>query len=785
MIQESAGVLTIDISPNGRITLLRDGVPIIVINPQDWIIQRVGRLRVRHQIAWHRFREQQVTRWRVRSGVVLGGNSIHLLGENGQPLVVVGISTGPQGVVSLQAIARSAEVNRLGFYWWAPLSERLYGFGEYGNGPVRRFGHWSTWAEEGPVGIGPLSPWLRWTGRVPIPKGYNSTYAPLPSWLSSGGYGGWVDNTERIDWSVRGARRMLRVWGASLKLQVATGTTLKNVIKKRTEVLGHPPLVPPWVLFPWIDAVRGQAQVLATAAMVRREKIPASAVWVEDWMGSWEDSRRFWMRPLTHEISRELYPDIGGMAESLHRQGFKLLGYFCPEIAYGTALYEEARDQGHLVLDGTGMPVDINILGNHHGEPDLTRKETREWIQRRWLTPLESVGFDGWMADFGEYLPVQSVLSDGSTGLDTHNRYPLLWHSLHREFWDKTRPDGDYTFFVRSASLGSASIAPVMWGGDSDTDWDKADGLATVVPQALSAGVSGHALWGTDISGYMTFGLTRPSTKELYIRWLELAALLPIMRTHHGTARPRNWHWSRDQETLAIFARYARLHAVLFPYFYSLMVESHETGLPLVRPMFLEFSECDLDRVNTQFLLGDSLLVAPVVIPQSRRQRVRFPSGGWWDWWSATCHDGPSMDYVAAELDRLPLFLREGHMLPLMDGLPDEHYITPGFSETLVDVVNPVEHLSILLAGRPSRPHSFRVPGGALHAQPTAGFPLESPSYLPAPPPADVRHVPLLARPGLMLTLQPRVPSLMENVEWLWEGSKPLTITVRPVDSRL
>ncbi len=777
MEQQSSGTPRIDIGRDGRIVIWRDDRPIMHINPQDWIIQHVKHVSPHRFIAWDHFVEHGVIRWRVESAVELQTGTIHLLDQHQQPLASVTVKLNALGTIDIDMTARSPTANRVGFSWWSSMDEYLFGFGEYGNGPHRPSGNWSTWAEEGPVGLGFLSRWLRWTGRVPIPKGFHTTYAPIPTWLSSLGYGGWVDNTERIDWRVKGARRMMRIWSRELSVHLAFGTTLKEVIARRTKILEGPPLVPPWVLFPWMDAVQGQDQVQAVAQKVRALGIPTAVIWVEDWMGSCEDDQRFWMRPLSHRVDTTLYPDLASLAETLHGQGFKLLGYFCPEIAHGTPLYDEALRGGHLVHNRTGEPVDIVILGHHHGEPDLTQPDTRAWIKERWLKPLERLGFDGWMADFGEYLPYDSMLADGSTGWETHNRYPVLWQTVHRGFWDAVRIHGDYTFFVRSAGLRSSSVAPVMWGGDSDTDWDAADGLATVVPQALSAGLSGHALWGTDIAGYMTFGLTRPSTKELYIRWTELAALLPIMRTHHGTARPRNWTWDRDDETLFIFTRYARLHALLFPYLYSLSIEAHSTGLPLVRPFFLQYPDHGFEALNTQFVLGDNLMVAPVIKPGVKRQPIVFPPGIWWDWWSGRCFETRAT--IDTPLDRLPLFIRDGAVLPLLDGTPSPDFVTPGYEVTWGgdrDAPDPLKYLTIVVARDLTPNAEFHLPGGMLHVERTSSEPW---SASLAPQVESTDHAPVLCRAGHMGHVTSQHVFTGGGVSCHWSGVNPLAITIR------
>lgn len=762
--------------------ILRGTTPLIIIYPNDWIVESAAEVTHRRWIAWDMFRERRIQRFRSVQVLQLGEQTWHVVDQHGRSLAKVALIVADAAKsLHIQIESSASGVNRIGFAWWAPTEECLYGFGAYGNGPAMS-GKWSTWTEEGPVGLGPLSPWLRWTGWVPLPKGHHSTYAPSPSWLSSLGYGAWLDNTERVDWTRRGARRTVRVWGNRLSLHLVAGQDLKQVIQRRSEVLGVPPLPPPWVFGPWIDAVRGENHVCRTADALRQADIPASAIWIEDWMGSWENARRFWMRPLSHVASPELYPHLERMATRLHRQGFKLLGYFCPEIAEGTPLYHEAQEGNHLVRDHTGKPVDIVILGRHHGELDLTRPQTCQWVERRVLEPLEHVGFDGWMADFGEYLPVESVLADGTTGWESHNRYPVLWQTVHRQFWERMRPDGDYTFFARSAGLETPRLTPVMWGGDSDTDWDRADGLPTVVPQALSAGLTGNVFWATDIAGYMTLGLTRPSTKELYIRWTEVAALFPVMRTHHGTARPRNWHWQRDVQTEEVFARYTRLHALLFPYFFTLAHQAHETGTPLVRPLFLEYPGATYARVNTEFMLGPHLLAAPVTKPRRSRWTVLLPKGRWLDWWSGRWYRGPAAVDVPAPLDRLPLFLREGAMLPLAEGT-GPHPL--GFVRTLADAdgLHAVSStLTVLLAGRPLESSVVNLPSGILRARPVHSKDHSQSGSRLALPPRTTGHAPLLDRVGVAVSLHPQVPKTVSSVEWTWHGDQPLDLIIRSVE---
>ncbi|MCY0881254.1 MAG: hypothetical protein OWS74_04595, partial [Firmicutes bacterium] len=496
-------------------------------------------------------------------------------------------------------------------------------------------------------------------------------------------------------------------------------------------LIGRPALPPPWAFAPWNDSVRGQSAAQELAQFLQVQRIPSGAIWIEDWMGSQENAKKFWMRPLSHHVHPQLYPDLPHFSSDLHQQGLHLLGYLCPEVNTDSALFKQAAADGMLVRRVDGTPATFTILGLEHAELDLTHPQAYAWLAAHLFEPAYRLGFDGWMADFGEYLPLESQLADGTSGWQTHNRYPLLWQKLHRQFWQEKRPQGDYTFFVRSAWMGSQAIAPIMWGGDSDTDWNEADGLPTVVPQALSASLSGFPFWATDIAGYMTLGLTPPVTKELFIRWLQVGALLPIMRTHHGMARPRNWNFRKDAETLAIYTLFARLHTAMFPLWYDLARKSVEEGALILRPLFVHYpEEVETHRLSDQFLIGSDLLVAPVVQPHAAVRRCYLPQGLWQDWWTGTVTRGGRWIEEPVSLRHIPLWIRHGAVLLLWEGRPlaGEDDFSQGmegivdrlspadaqWSTQLVDFSQAMRYLSIYLTDSAHGVYSFKLPEGAL-----------------------------------------------------------------------
>lgn len=773
------------------------GEPLLSIPLLHLAVALTPRVSVRRFIAWDFFREIGKSRHRMRYVISHSARNDRFEAQLGHvatvPLLQVVFEIDDEHHLHFRFTAEPGH-HRIQWVWHGPPNEVLFGFGAHGTGPRTPDGRFASWSEEGPVGLGPLSRWLRWTGRVPIPKGPMAGYVSLPQWLSSRGYAAWLNGYERVVWKIHRRSRTAESWSSVMDGDLVVGVSLVDVLERQNSRLGPPPTPPPWIFAPWNDAVRGRDRVEALASRLREHRIPSSAIWVEDWMGSWEDSRRFWMRPLSHRLDAELYPDFSGMAHQLHNQGFRLLGYFCPEVTEGTALYERALAGEHLMVNAKGLPVRINILGVWHGQWDLTRSKTRRFVQEELLGPAERLGFDGWMADFGEYLPVDAQLADGRTGFQAHNQYPLLWQNLHRSFWESTRPDGDWVFFVRSASMGSQAVAPVVWGGDQDTDFDRADGLPSVVPLMLSAGLSGFPHWGSDLGGYMTFGLTQPRSRELFWRWTELAALTPVMRTHHGTASPRNWHFDSDRDTTEHYARYARLHTLLFPYWHHLASIARHRGLPIARPVFLHYPGQETWDLGNQYLLGEDLLVAPILERGQDKRPVYIPDGVWIHWWNGEKRVGPGTLRLPAPLGAIPLFIREGALLPLHEGGIDRTGSRPhtvGFLDTLTtDAVDGLTGLStrgpltlLITAGLKGSGQIHLWPEGSLSWSVAENQPLNAPeidtSSVGGPRWHD--HAPLLTGQGDVGQLNPKETSIYRLPHGLLQltlNRYPSTLTI-------
>ncbi|MGC4116523.1 MAG: glycoside hydrolase family 31 protein [Myxococcales bacterium] len=449
----------------------------------------------------------------------------------------------------------------------------------------------------------------------------------------------------------------------------AGGTPAQALERATAGVLRRPPQPPPMAFAPWNDAIFGPDEVRKIAALLRDNAIPSSAIWTEDFRGgSWEMTgyrlREEW------DLDPTLYPDATTLASELHSQGFAWHAYFNSFINQDTRVYAEALKDGHLVKKASGSGSEPylfqGILFKPSGLADLSRPATREWI-KGYLRKALDVGFDGWMTDFGEWLPYDAVLDSGEDPLAAHNRYSAEWSRLSHEVLEERKADGrQRVFFARSGWLGSTEFTPIYWAGDQRTDFQKDDGLPTVVPICLGLGLAGVSTCAHDIGGYQS-GTNPPATKELFFRWTTLGALSPVMRTHHGTDPKNQWWFGQDAETLAHYKRWAQLHIRLFPYLDGGASIAEATGLPLMRALPLAFPE-DGDGWDEmeEYLLGPALLVAPVVEQGASSRLVHFPPGKWLPLSGGPAISGPADQSVDAPMTEIPVFARAGSLVPML-----------------------------------------------------------------------------------------------------------------------
>lgn len=488
----------------------------------------------------------------------------------------------------------------------------------------------------------------------------HATSDPDPFLLRPEPMGLLIDGDARMDVDLcTDGRWRVDVWTGAATFYVLDGDSALDVVRARALAAGPPALPPDWALGPWNDAVGGADRVRAVATALRAAGAPGSVIWTEDWKGAEETGWGYHLLP-EWDLDRTLYPDAEALDAELEAAGFKWLAYFSPFVVPDSAAWADAeplaiRDASGAAYLFTGATLeDTSVL-------DLTRPDARAWAQAKMEAALDA-GFDGWMADYAEWLPPDAALHDADA-MDDHNAYPLWWQATNAELL----ADRDAVFFTRSGWRGSSTLSPVNWIGDQRTSYDADDGLPTVIPMMIGTALTGAPLTGSDVAGYQSFG-NDPSSKELWFRWAALGAFSPILRTHHGAYADDNWQFDSDAETLAHWARYARVHAELFPYLRGLLAQAETDGTPLVLAPFLLYPEERWSRMDA-FLLGPSLFVAPVVEAGRTSRTVELPVGTtWYDWWTGDVATGGTVD---VPVDAIPVYAPAGAIVPRFAEAPD------------------------------------------------------------------------------------------------------------------
>jgi alpha-glucosidase len=338
------------------------------------------------------------------------------------------------------------------------------------------------------------------------------------------------------------------------------------------------------------------------------------------------------------------------------------MGYANPYLCTDGTLFREAEASGLLARNATGDTYRVDFGEFDCGVVDFTHPEARDWFATRILCGnMLELGLSGWMADFGEYLPIDACLANGVDARLMHNAWPAIWAEVNAGAIARAGRSGDALFFMRAGFTGVQRFCPLLWAGDQCVDFSRHDGLPSVICGALSSGLLGNAYHHSDIGGYTSlFGNVR--TAELLQRWTEMAAFTPVMRTHEGNRPHDNLQIDQSPEVLAHFARFTRIWCHLAPYLRALSAQAETHGLPLQRPLFLEFPDDPAGyTIQDQYLYGPDLLVAPVHAAGLTNWCVHLPAGvAWTHLWSKTIYQGGARVTVPSPIGQPPVFFRNG-----------------------------------------------------------------------------------------------------------------------------
>lgn len=486
---------------------------------------------------------------------------------------------------------------------------------------------------------------------------YHTTFFPQPTFMSSRGYFAHLQNYEYSELDFREEDyHELTLWTSAFSLVLGDGGNYSELLRKLTGLLGRQPVLPEWAMKGlWLGVQGGTRRALELRDRCASGGMDISAVWIQDWEGKRVTSfgkRLQW----DWRWNREMYPGLDGVIAA--DKACRWMGYINPYLVEGGVLFAEAKEHGYFVKRPDGSDYLFDFGEYDCGVVDLTSDAAFEWYKNVIKTNLIGLGFRGWMADFGEYLPADAVCADGERGLTAHNRWPELWARCNREAVEETGLLGECVFFMRAGAAGSQKYATLVWAGDQCVDWSEDDGLPSVITAALSLGMSGYGLHTCDAGGYTTlFHLKRD--RELMLRWLEFACFTPVMRTHEGNRPDSNIQIYSDDEMIRDAARLTCLHTALLPYLSECVRENAEEGMPVMRPLFMAEPECAeaYRRELYSYMLGGDMIVCPVVEQGALTRSVWLPAGEWVHLWSGERFARGSHT-VGAPMGEPPVFYR-------------------------------------------------------------------------------------------------------------------------------
>ncbi|XP_074320564.1 uncharacterized protein LOC141657287 [Silene latifolia] len=549
----------------------------------------------------------------------------------------------------------SVGFNRICMTYSSDENEKFFGFGE-------QFSHMNFKGKRVPIfvqeqGIG--------RGDQPITLAINlvsyraagdwsTTYAPSPFYMTSKmrslylqGYDYTIFDLSRHD------RVQIQVHGNSVEGVILHGNSPTELIENFTESIGRPPELPHWIISGAVVGMQGGTQAVQdTLDTLKAYDVPISSFWLQDWVGQRETlvgSQLWW----NWEVDTMRYKGWRQLVKDLNSQHIKVMSYCNPCLAPSDEkpnrirnLFEEAKKLDILVKDMDGEPYMVPNTAFDVGMLDLTHPKTAPWFKQI-LHDMVNDGVRGWMADFGEGLPVDATLYSGEDPIAAHNRYPELWAQLNREFVDewkescvgkeKEDPEEALVFFMRAGFRDSPKWAMLFWEGDQMVSWQTNDGIKSSVVGLLSSGISGYALNHSDIGGYCAVNLPLIKyhrSEELLLRWMELSSFTTVFRTHEGNKPSCNSQFYSNHNTLSHFARFAKVYKAWKFYRIHLVKEASAKGLPVCRHLFLHYPEDEYVQTLTyqQFLVGSEILVAPVLDKGKRDAKVYFPLGESCSW---------------------------------------------------------------------------------------------------------------------------------------------------------
>ncbi len=433
--------------------------------------------------------------------------------------------------------------------------------------------------------------------------------------------------------------------------------SFEDLSYKLSCLIGRQGELPDWIYDGAILAVQQGTEIIdEKISRVTAMGTKVCGIWSQDWCGCRKTGFGYQVM-WNWEWDRELYKDLDVKIREWKEKGIRFLGYINPFMAIEKDLYKYASEHGYCVKDKKGKDYLVTITTFPAAMIDFTNPEAYEWYKEIIKKNMIGLGMGGWMADFGEYLPMDCVLHSGEDPEYVHNRWPAIWAKLNREAVEECGVGDEVFFFTRAGHTGTVSASMMMWTGDQHVDWSVDDGLPSVIPATLSLAMCGFGVTHSDVGGYTTIMKMRRS-KELLMRWEEMNAFSPLFRSHEGNQPANNVQFDDDEELIRQLSRMSRIHTELKPYLKKLVKENAERAIPVIRPLFYHYDEEKAFTEKTEYLLGRDLLVAPVLTQGASGRKVYLPDDRWVHLFSGKEYGGGEFE-IDAPIGKPPVFIRK------------------------------------------------------------------------------------------------------------------------------
>lgn len=512
------------------------------------------------------------------------------------------------------------------------IGELIYGLGERFGAFTKNGQSVDIWNEDGGTGS-------------------EQAYKNIPFYISNKGYGILVNHPENVSFEV-GSEKVSQVQfsveGEYLEYFIINGPTMKKVLEKYTILTGKPSLPPAWSFGLWLSTSFTTNYDEETVnqfidGMIERD-IPLDVFHFDC----------FWMKEFewcNFEWDHRVFPEPKEMLMRLKEKDLKICLWINPYIGQKSPLFKEGMEKGYLLRRPDGSVWQWDKWQAGQGIVDFTNPDACRWFESK-LEVLIDMGVDSFKTDFGERIPTDVIYFDGSDSIKMHNHYTYLYNKVVFELLQRKLGKDQAVVFARSAAVGSQTF-PVHWGGDC---WSTYSSMAESLRGGLSFSLSGFSYWSHDIAGF-----EHGATPDLYKRWTQFGLLSSHSRYHGNTEYKVPWIY--DEEAVEVTRAFTKLKCRLMPYLYRNACESAQTGIPMMRPMVLEFTDDDschyLDR---QYMLGDSLLVAPIFNDKGD-VKYYLPKGKWTNFITNEVIEGEKWHKENHGYMTLPLLAKENSII--------------------------------------------------------------------------------------------------------------------------